>query len=450
MSRLVLYRMSRLPFLTHTQLHEVLFSFLTEVELFDYRYLHGSCADLVVQYAGAQLQDVMGQSPDSLPSLETLPVEMDVDEPDVFTHRTMHTSLVQLLAACKQDIKSLLTTCPGGARCLTGAVFQGRFRKALKVLCGYTDPGWTTQLVLIEEDRKADIDDSTIDSLLINASSLESLLLIGSAATNDTMNALAAGKCPKLKRLTVSEMEFVGPSFLPAIGKSCPELLSLNMSDTGGFVTDAICTLATDCNRLESLNLANCREVNDDCIIAFATHCRRLKRLSVAVASDISDASIKVVALNCPELQALDVTATNGNVTDRSIALIAKHCPRLRALSVNSTKGSVTDASIKEVILNCPDLVALNVGETQAAITDECIKLLAEKRPGLLALDVSSTGAVTGEAIRLVAQNCRGLIVLSTMGLRLTRGDVQFIRFHCPKLKESRFFFSHPDSVFFH
>ena len=53
--------MSPLQFLAHSQLHEVLFSFLPVEDVLHYRCIHSACDALVVHYARDQLLDVVGQ-----------------------------------------------------------------------------------------------------------------------------------------------------------------------------------------------------------------------------------------------------------------------------------------------------------------------------------------------------------------------------------------------------
>ena len=189
--------------LVHSQLHEVLFSLLTAAELLQYRCLHSSCDDMILRYAGTQLQDVMGQSPDML-----VPLDMICCEEDLYraSHRTMEATLVLLLEVSGQPIADLLATCSGGALTLSGCLFQGDYIPALKVLCDCIAPEWVQHLLYVDlAFTKHQITENVIKELLEIATALRFLSLRYSAASTDVLS-LVAEACCRIEVLDISGM----------------------------------------------------------------------------------------------------------------------------------------------------------------------------------------------------------------------------------------------------
>ena len=94
--------MSGQRFLSHSQLHEVLFDFLSPEDLLSYRCIHSVCDNLVIGFAKTQLQDVFGQ--DVLIEKELHVISSRAQTKNEVGVRQVHGCLVVLLKAHEEDI----------------------------------------------------------------------------------------------------------------------------------------------------------------------------------------------------------------------------------------------------------------------------------------------------------------------------------------------------------
>ena len=254
--------MSALAFLNHHQLHEVLFAFLPTRNILGLRCAHSMSADLVIHYAKTQLQDVMGQSPDSLPSSPT--------------HRTMDAAFVQLLVRCGEGIAEVLKSAPCSVRCLSRSLFRGDSTYVRRVLC------------------------TALESF--GSPDLQVLDVGGTGVTDNVVGALALN-CHQLQLLDVFYTDGkITDESIKAVAMNCPQLQSLNVFFTSGKITDeSIKAVAMNCPQLQSLDVSG-------------------------TDGKITDESIKAVAMNCAQLQSLDVSYTKGKISDDSLRQLATSC----------------------------------------------------------------------------------------------------------------------------
>ena len=395
--------MSSLDFLAHSQLHEVLFEFLHEEDLLQYRAIHSACDAVVLHYAKTQLQDVLGQDLSAMDlvdvdvvrntsAMEVLPC--DVVNADYLNGiRRMPAILVNLLVCCGYSIREIVSSSPAGVRSISGRLFYRNPRsgspncilRAVESIFNGICFDWLRTLVCVDigGTRK-----NTTDKLLSVV-----------ARPDSRLTALFCKGPPCLygrPRITDAGIKLVA--------KNCRMLRSLNVSRVAGAISDSsIRLVATKCLLLQSLDVSSTYGITDESLVLVAMNCVHLHSLNVSE-TRITDHSICLIALNCQQLRSLNVSATGGSITDVSIRLVAENCRRLLSLDVSKTQG-ITDDSLHLVAMNCLQLERLNVSGT--SITDQSIKPIVLNCCRLQWLDVCGTGGmVTYETVRLRPPRC--------------------------------------------
>ena len=424
--------MSSLQFLTHEQLHEVLFDFLPLTDLLNYRCIHSACHDMLSVYSKAQVQDVIGQ--DLSASLEAEYREVEIQP------RTVDACLVQLLLGCGEGICQVLLASPGGVRSLSTSILRGTSKakaSAISTLCS----SFTGELVqdLVHVDLSAVAETSSTAAFLKlvgeHASHLRSLNVGGPRSANDDAIAVAASNCPELQVLDISYNSTSDHCF-GLVATGCRQLRCINVFGTNAITDKSICLIAANCPSLRSLNVgATFGNITDASIKLVAGQCVELEQLVVRH-SPIADASISLVAMNCRKLRSLDVSNTRG-VTDESLKRIATNCRELTHLDVSHTNG-ITDASISLIAANCPRLCKLMVNETLDGITDASIALIGKNCHKLRSIDVSGwmRECITDDSIKVIARNCRELEFLDVHRcLRITDESLMLVAANCHMLK---------------
>ena len=207
--------MSRLIFLAHSQLHEVLFSFLEPKDVLAYRNIHSECDTVVRCHARTQLRDVVGQN-----FLPLIPLD---SEGEKIVPRTIDASFVTLLKACgEEDIAQLLVLSTSSialsAKLICGAS-DGLVLNALAILCDALAHAVVENVEEVHLDLSGDIDS------VGRSSSVPQSNLAVDTVTDDIVKLLA---------------------------ERCLHLRSLNVSFTNGKITD-------ESLKLVALNCPQCR-----------------------------------------------------------------------------------------------------------------------------------------------------------------------------------------------
>ena len=267
-------KMFGFAFLAHHQLHEVLFSFLPTAHILELRSVHSVFADLVPQYAGSQLQDVMGQPPEALP-----PVDLGYCLYDA-THRTMDSALVRLLISCDKDLDNVLSQGPCSPLSLGEPLFTGDSSKALNILCKSVTPNLVQTLQLIDLSfTTGTVTDDTVADLLRHATSLRILVLRATSLT-DASISIVASNCPLLEVLHIHGSDAITDASIQQVALSCPQLESLSVSGTGKITDESIKLIATNCAHLHSLGVGYARGlISDESIELIAEKCTKLRVL---------------------------------------------------------------------------------------------------------------------------------------------------------------------------
>ena len=421
-----------LNFLAHSQLHEVLFCFLSVEDVLKYRYLHSDCDTVVVLHAQSHVHDVFGQElpPDSTENGWS-------ESTTEHEFRTLEPRLLKLLVALGNDIGDVLASSPSGARSLSAKLIRGTHRDIQKVfltLCGAIKEEWVRTLVHVDlisvkgevcailvpwvahyasDLRVLAVDENGASLVAKNAVSIRSLKCWHARGmiSDGPIKAVVALNCQSLLTLDVSYTDGrVTDESIKLVADICPHLRSLDVSSTAGFITDySMKLIANNCRELRSLRMnATCGSITDDTIKLIAANCRHLETLHLANNTEVSDASLVLIGANCHGLVSFDVSDSRGAITDKTISLIASNCPNLRLIKVGCTDGKITDASMKLLVSNCPQLRLLDVNSTCGSITDETLRLVAANCRDLESLDVFHTmGQITDSSMLLVAANCQ-------------------------------------------
>ena len=382
--------MSQLHFLTHSQLHEVLFDFLDAKEILNYRSIHSTCDALVLHSARSQLQDVIGQD------ISLQSTDYSIGSMTGMVPRTIEAVLVTLLVRCGEDLGRLLSTSEAGAHSIGRQLLRGKSQrqvdKTLQLLCSVMTEDSVRTLVFIDASRLKAKDTSATPKHSLFFHHITS-------------------RCSPLVSLSVRETRgIVTDDAMKLVAANCRQLRFLDVSWTYGAITDeSMKSIATNCNELHSLHVANTKGViSDESISLLATHCRQLRVLDVSgTEGTITDESMTLLVANCVQLRSLDVSSTEGEITDATITLVATHCRHLLSLNVANNWGLISDASMKLVGVNCPQLQTLDVSNSNAAITDECITLLAANCLQLKSLNVRYSGCQITDASMKIAVICK-------------------------------------------
>ena len=413
-----------LDFMTHGQLHEVVFGFLRGSEILNYRELHSACNDVVLHFARTQLQDVVGQD---LP-LVLLPWQFWRRRRSV---RTMDAALFVLLVRCGEDVPQILSTAAGGARSFGSQLFHAqdfRYRKTLEDFCDVCSVEVAQNLVHLE-------------------------LRAAYGAKVVRIMRLIAGSPSPLQSLYVQHNDgCLTDEVVRIVADNCPDLLTLDVGDSRGEITDAsIKMVATNCRKLRSLDVSDTGgEITDPSIKLVARNRRQLQSLNVGetlrlpkyMSPDspfwkpeavVTDVSMKRVATYCVHLRSLNVSSTEGGITDETIKLLAMNCLQLEHLVVSNTKGKITDDSMKLVAVRCIQLQSLDVSHTEGMVTDDTIALVGLHCLQLQFLDVGDrNGKITDESIKVVAVNCQHLKSLTIGGSEsITKASLRFLNPSC-------------------
>ena len=429
-----------LELLSHPQLYEVLFPYLEGSPLLKLRLGHRSCGELVVTWAGSELQDALRQelSTGSDSGYEDFVCEGDP--------RTIDAALVRLLVRCG-EFNRFLSSETSVRRSLSSKVFCGQEPKtaAGRAFSALNAKGlameWVQTLTHLDVSRtNGAVDDRLLKQFLVKAEGLQVLNVSqlnvrhGGKTITDASLMLVATHCRELRWLNVSHnYQTISDKSIIKIVESCLHLEGLDVSYTEGFITDAsIREVAMHSLQLKSLKVGDTRLISDASMILVANSCTELESLDVS-RTLISDASLKVVAANCKSLQHVKVASINGLITDDSMMLIAENCPQLKSLQVGwvCADEHITDASLKRVFSSCRHLQHVDVSYHKSTITDKSIQVLANC-PELLSLNVRGCNAIRDESMRLVALGCPQLQSLNVMNV--TDECMSLFGFHCPQL----------------
>ena len=304
--------MSRLDFVAHNQLHEVLFGYLKGDEILNYRAVHSACDAVVLCFARTQLQDVIGRKMAST-TLDEAPMT-NVTNNIVSTVRTMDAVLVPLLVCCDEDIAEIITTAMGPPRSISHRLFHSDSdalkSKAVAAVCCSMAADWSS----VNRLRHFDVS-----------------WAFGKPSGNIWYSQYPPESVFRPRAPRVMNDNAI-MSFLP----DCQGIRSLDVSNTYGFITDAsMKRVLESCTRLTSLNVSNTSgRISDDGMIFLMVGRQRLHSLNVSgTCGSISDASLMLIDFS--KLTHLDIGETDGAITDDGLKFVVLQTSNLKSLTVD-------------------------------------------------------------------------------------------------------------------
>ena len=464
--------------LLHGQLHEVLFRFLEDDDLFNCRLWHGAGAATLAEYAKVQLKDVLGYEGTSMAS----------DAP------VIPTALVRLLMAVDEFTALLSSTI---VRSFSVKQYLGPEKQRIAVVSALKRSILkSSQLDLCTLDfDEMEADDNFLRTLEPYCSRLETLHLHGTNATGPTIYALVR-RSRALKSLDIRRCLKVEHSLIDIVGCSsnldslllgafsfdlspsdpCDRFTTMLTQNCGAKLKtfgpgdtyfwdgaeDEVQLLARSCRSLTNLDLSGIRNmmrsdivelflrekpllvsldlqqssVSNFGLLAVSEGSPELRRFAVQGSfSTVDDDGIASVFQNCKKLQSVCVRAV-PRVSDRSILELAVHCPHLEKLDCMRNEH-ITDASLIQVLICCKKLRALLCGSCR--VTDELfVKGFPADRTSLSLLeelDIRKTG-VTDAGILRIASACRRLRVAHIDKLPITDVAIDALATQLPGLRE--------------
>ena len=419
--------MSRLDFVAHNQLHEVVLGYLKGDEILNYRAVHSACDDVVLGFAKVQLQDVIGQEMPST-ALDGGPTDTSGDG----TLRSMDAVLVPLLVCCGEDVAEIITTAMAPPRSISDRLFHSDSdalkSKAVAAVCQS----------MAGADRSSFNTFKHVDVSWAFGKPPESTSWppprpsITAAAITSFLS-----KCRHLQSLDISNIfGLIGDAGIEWVLKECTQLTSLNVRKTTGREEGAIKCLAVGRQRL--LNVSAIGDDTSDASMALM-NCRNLTQLDISWTEDsIKGVPLEVVAAQAPQLQFLNVSGSR--ITDKSIVAVATNCLQLKSLDISYSGSTFATESMKLLATNCIHLESLKLAGTCVHDADQFVTLLGINCVHLQVLDVSSKGGmvITDESLSVVAMNCRKLksLDISRCG-RVTDASIMLLA-NCPQLRVLR------------
>ena len=144
-----------------------------------------------------------------------------------------------------------------------------------------------------------------LTSLAVHCTSLTSLSLFGSNATEEGLSAIIA-RNTKLQYLDLRSCHHLTDGVMHTLTKSCANLRTLllkkpNISDTTLF------QLVQNCRALRKMSLVVCPFVKMQSLILLAQHNRRLEHLCVTSSKHLRDTIFHVLRQHCPYLRQVEL-----------------------------------------------------------------------------------------------------------------------------------------------
>ena len=363
---------------THMQVHEVVFGYLTPDEVLRLRCSHPRVNAIVKLYAKMQVRQAFATPwvPETYPA--------PCDQVSLF---------IGLLAKTSEDILEALLH--SAVTIAFSAQVSIRSQKALVGILEHKKRVVSTKLRVLISRALTDASVTNVANAATDLRYLDVSHTDGKVTSESIV--VVAKKCKELRMLVLNHTQgAIGGVGIAAIAERCKQLEILHVRDSEQSIRDdTIELVAKNCSCLLSLDVSNCFVTNRG-IKAIAERCRALKCLKVRDTDErVTDESLSLIAKNCAQLEVLDITDTFEAISDASMTLVATNCRKLRWLSVCGTTR-VTDASIALLAKNCPGLLSLNIQDS--CVTDAALKVVAEHCLHLQELNVSQTdGYVTDD-----------------------------------------------------
>ena len=443
--------------LSHGQLHEVLFKFLEDDDLFNCRLWHGAGAAILLEYAKMQLKDVLGYdgepSSPAVPDIPTALVRLlvttkGVMDPLVNDLRWRSLSTQQLIGPQKQKLAMfgvllrMLEKCRGvdlhtvdleGVNSVSEEVvrlIEQRCHHLATLHLGISDVLPSSSLQAIAQRAGPELrslklggesarDDTVLMEFAENCPNLEGLQLKPSFMSYKTASGasmrLLSKRCQYFRTLSLDRgWESQASSEVELLAQKCPHLESLDITATAGYLSaNAIKLFATHCCRLVAFRAFGSTNIDDEGLKLIAERNPNLTHLDLGFSRGVTDESMAAVARCCKNLECLHVANATG-ITDKGILLVAQCCPKLRTFNFNCN-FNITDASLSQLVARCKELVSLQGTGVNGSVSDAAVRLIASHVPHLRELYLGDA-TVSDDALVLLASSCRQLETLVVRG----------------------------------
>ena len=213
-----------------------------------------------------------------------------------------------------------------------------------------------------------------------------------------------------------------------------PELPHLQVLEIPNYgeADHMLAIVAQNCHQLRSLTVAR---ASDAVLNALAENCQDLTRLDISTGT-VSDAGLIAIAKSCAGLRYLNVRMTRS-ITDSSFLVVTEYCHNIETLDVSGTDGRITDASMAAIARANTNLKALTISGTGDAITDATMTAVGMHCPLLEELSLYEMTTITDNSMVVVGQNCKKLKSLMLHGTQgfITDATISIVAENCRQLE---------------
>ncbi|KAI9594767.1 hypothetical protein BDF19DRAFT_414174 [Syncephalis fuscata] len=243
---------------------------------------------------------------------------------------------------------------------------------------------------------------STLKTITLQATNLESLTLTGCRGLTPSAISLALTLLPNLRQLDLSGLTAVTEGSLshfnaPLLESVGNQLHTLHMAGCERAVNDnLLAKLGQRHLQLDHLDIADCNTVTNTGIEALALGCRQLTKLSMSKCIRIGDAGVSAIGTSCPLLTHLDLSNC-GEITSQALVVLSRGCPELTQLDLEECT-QISDEGLHAIAVGCSNLQSVALGHCNS-ISDDGVFALIAKCSQLKCLAIDNCESVSSEVL---------------------------------------------------
>eukprot|EP01098_Paradermamoeba_levis_P010772 TRINITY_DN453_c0_g3_i2.p1 TRINITY_DN453_c0_g3~~TRINITY_DN453_c0_g3_i2.p1 ORF type:complete len:352 (-),score=69.08 TRINITY_DN453_c0_g3_i2:31-1020(-) len=187
----------------------------------------------------------------------------------------------------------------------------------------------------------------------------------------------------KVKKLNLSNLDFLIPTHLPSLCRRFPNLTSIDLSYCYNLNNDALKILAAELTSLNSLSLSFSNFFNDEsCAVLSSSFSSQLKQLYVS-GNSFTDKGLEKICKSL-KLEVLDVSRCRS-LSSNGLKFIS-NLSSLTSLDASSTDLCSSESNLQKLMKGCGKLTELSIAETK--ISTKILKKLIQHMEGLQSLNI--------------------------------------------------------------
>lgn len=225
--------------------------------------------------------------------------------------------------------------------------------------------------------------------------------------------------CHNLRRLDLSNAEFLSHKSLPKDYWSLPQVTVLNLSNCSQVNDDMIVNIARGCRQLIRVTLDNLSRLKGKGLAGLAAECDQLEYVSARFNTSMEDQALTALAkFRHIRLHSLDLTGCT-KLTSVGFEILARYCAHLTSLSLSQTSCQL--AELRKFICILRNTRVLDISGCKNLLKDEIADWIWNSefhQLKELTMDTSIANAIVHKSqIQLVDATIRQVTVLTLINL---------------------------------